>query len=51
MDAQLVVDLLERNGGHPNGIGALVSECKAGLREIPMVQIQHCYRKIQMGVF
>nr|POE52598.1 hypothetical protein CFP56_53051 [Quercus suber] len=39
LDAQLVVDLLEKNDGHPNGIGALVSDCKAGLREIPMLQI------------
>ena len=39
LDARLVVDLLEKNDGHPNGIGALVSDCKAGLREIPMLQI------------
>ena len=39
LDAQLVVDLLEKNDGHPNRIGALASDCKAGLREIPMLQI------------
>ena len=39
LDVQLVVDLLGKNDGHPNGIGALVSDCKAGLREIPMLQI------------
>ena len=45
LDAKLVVDLLQKGEGNPNGIGALVSDCKAGLQEIPMVQIQHCYRE------
>ena len=43
LDAQVVVDLLKKNASHPNGIGALVNDCKNGLREIPMVQIRHCY--------
>ena len=43
LDAQVVVDLLKKNASHPSGIGALVNDCKNGLREIPMVQIWHCY--------
>ena len=30
--------------GNPNGIDAIASDCKSGLNEIPMVQIQHYYR-------
>lgn len=40
---QLLVDLLQKEDGHPNGIGALVSDCKAGLREITLVHVQHCF--------
>lgn len=45
LDAKLIVDLLQKEEGHLNSIGALVSDCKAGLKEIPMVKIQHCYRE------
>ena len=38
--------MLQKGEGHPNGIGALVSDCKAGLQEIPLVQITHCYREV-----
>ena len=31
LDAKIVVDLLQKGEGNPNGIGALVSDCKAGL--------------------
>lgn len=37
LDVKLIVDLLQKGEGHPNGIGALVSDCKAGLQEIPRV--------------
>ena len=43
---KFVVDLLQKGEGHPNGIGALVSDCKAGLQEIPLVQITHCYCEV-----
>ena len=39
LDGKLIVDLLQKEEGHPNCIGALVSDCKTGLRDIPMVQI------------
>ncbi|KAK9991878.1 hypothetical protein SO802_026863 [Lithocarpus litseifolius] len=45
LDAQVVVDLLKKNASHPSGIGALVSDYKNGLKEISMVQIQHCYQE------
>ena len=45
LDAKLIVELLQKEDGQPNSIGALVSDCKARLKEIPIVQIQHCYRE------
>jgi len=45
LDALLVVNLLKKPDCHPSGIGALISSCKAGLQEIPMVQVQHCYQE------
>ena len=43
LDAKLIVDLLQKEDGSQNSIDTLVSDCKSGMREIPMVQIQHCY--------
>lgn len=43
LDVQLVVDLMKKLDSLPSGIGALVSDCTAGQREIPMVQIHHWY--------
>ena len=43
LDAKLVVVLLQKEDGSQNSIIALVSDCKVGPREIPMVQIHHCY--------
>ena len=39
LDAKLIVDLLQKEDSSQNSIDALVSDCKSGLREIPMVQI------------
>ena len=30
---------------NPNGIDALVTNCKEGLKKIPFVKIKHCYKK------
>ena len=46
LDAKLIVDLLQKEENHPNCIGTSVSDCKAGLKEIPMVCIQHCFREV-----
>jgi len=46
LDAKLIVDLLQKEDGHQNCIGALVSDCKSELGAIPMVQIQHCYQEV-----
>ena len=43
LEAKHIVDLLQKEEGHPNCIGAVISNCKIELREIPMFQIQHCY--------
>lgn len=45
LDVQLLMDLLKKEDRQPNSIGPLVSNCKAGLREIPMVCVQHCFQK------
>ncbi|KAL0001759.1 hypothetical protein SO802_015540 [Lithocarpus litseifolius] len=43
LDAKLVVDLLKKDIENSNSIDVLVADCKEGLKEIPMVRIQHCY--------
>nr|POE73260.1 putative ribonuclease h protein [Quercus suber] len=45
LDAKLVVELLKKDVENPNGISVLVADCREGLKEIPMVRIQHCYRE------
>ena len=40
-----LVFLKKNTSRHTSGIGALVSDGKNGLREIPMIQIQHCYQE------
>ena len=34
---------LQKEDCNQNSIDALVSDCKLGLREIPLVQIHYCY--------
>lgn len=46
LNAKLVVDLLKKDEGNPNGFDAIVTDCKDGLKEIPLVQIHHCYREV-----
>ncbi|XP_023919532.1 uncharacterized protein LOC112031085 [Quercus suber] len=45
LDAKLVVDLLKKDVENLNGISVLVANCREGLKEIPLVCIQHCYRE------
>ena len=45
LDVELIVDLLQKEDCNQNGIDALVSDYKSGLREIHLVQIHHCYRE------
>ena len=45
LDAKLVVDLLKKEVGNPNGNDAFVANCGEGLKEIPLVRVQHCYRE------
>ena len=44
-DAKAIVDLLKKNDQACNSNDNLVADCRKGLREIPMVVIQHCYRE------
>ena len=45
LDAKLIVELMQKEDCNQNSIDALVRDCKSGLKEIPLVQIQHCYHK------
>lgn len=45
LDAKLVVDLLKKDLEKANGIDVLVADCREGLKQIPLVRIQHCYRE------
>ena len=45
LDAKLVVDLLQKEDRNQNGLDAILGGCKAGLKDIPMVKIQHCYKE------
>ena len=45
LDAKLIVELMQKEDCNQNNIDALVRDYKSSLREIPLVQIQHYYRK------
>ena len=45
LDAKLVVDLLKKEVGNPNGNDAFVANCREGLKESPLVRVQYCYRE------
>ena len=45
LDAKLVVDLLQKEDRNQNGLDVILGDCKAGLRDILVVEIQHCYRE------
>lgn len=46
LDAKLVVDLLHKKDRNRNGLDAILGDCRAGLRDIPVVKIQHCYKGV-----
>ena len=45
LDAKFIVELMQKEDCNQNSIDALVRNYKSGLREIPLVQIQLCYRE------
>lgn len=45
LDAKLIMDLMQKEDSNQNGLDALVSDCRTGMREIPIVRIQHCYHE------
>ena len=45
LDAQLVVDFMNKDAVNLNGNSAIVEDCKNSLRDIPMVGVQHCFRE------
>ena len=45
LDAKLVVDLLKKEIGNPNGNDAFVADCREGLKEIPLVRVHNHYRE------
>lgn len=45
LDAKLIVELLKKEGGNPNGNDVIVDDCREGLKKIPLAKIQHCYKE------
>ena len=45
LNAKLVIDLLKKDVENSNGVGVLVADCREGLKKIPLMRIQHYYRK------
>ena len=43
LDANLVVDLISKEGSQPNSNDVIVADCKEGLKKIPRVRVLHCY--------
>ena len=45
LDAKLLVDLLMKDERSSNGNEVITADCKEGLKRIPRVRIQHCFRE------
>nr|POE45635.1 putative ribonuclease h protein [Quercus suber] len=45
LKAMFVVDLIRNTRQNPSGINNIVADCRQGMRKIPRVHIQHCYRE------
>ena len=45
LDSKLVIDLLKKEVGNPSGNDAFVADCREGLKEIPLVRVQHYYQE------
>ena len=45
LDAKLVVDLLGQALDPSNANDSILADCKEGLKRIPWVKVQHCYRE------
>jgi len=45
IDVKLIVELMQKEDCNQNSNDALARDCKSGLREIPLVKIQHCYHE------
>ena len=45
LDAQLLVELLGKENDSSSSNNPILADCKEGLKLIPQVKIQHCYRE------
>ena len=50
LDAQLLVDLLGKADDSSSSNNPILADCKEGLKLIPQVKIQHCYREVNKCV-
>ena len=50
LDAKLVMDLLQNEEGRKNGNEVIIADCREGLKKIPRVRVQHCFREANMCV-
>ena len=44
-DAKLVVELISKEEGQPNSNDVIITDCRKGLKKIPIVRVLHCYRE------
>ena len=44
LDTKLVIEFLKKDMENPNGVGILVADYREGMKKIPLVRIQRCYR-------
>ena len=49
-DAKLVVNILSQANDPSGANDAILADCREGLKHIPLVKIQHCYREVNKCV-
>ena len=45
LDAKVVIDLVRKDSCDLNCLGALMANCKEGLKEIPYDKVLHCFKE------
>ncbi|KAL0003443.1 hypothetical protein SO802_017224 [Lithocarpus litseifolius] len=50
VDAQLVVNLVQKGSDRPSGNDVIIADCIEGLQKIPRTRVQHCFREMNKCV-
>ena len=45
LGAKVAIDLMGRENGRSNSTNVIVFDCREGLKKIPFVRINHCFRE------